>query len=154
MDVLVEFCRTGELGPLRKGMTAAQVEQLLGPPEKIKLTQGEEHLRSYRYGNLSMTITCLDSEPPDKEHLRLRSVGVSFRRLPLELPGPIAVELTERWVSAQLDDVLAILRSAGVEATLEHDSVTPLDGHYQRFSAGRKSVGITAFDGTITQISG
>lgn len=151
MDVLVEFCRTGELAPLRKGMTAAEIERLLGKPERVKEIQGEQHLLRYRYGSLSMMVTCLDSETPDKEHLRLRSAGVSFRQLPLNLPEPIAAGLVHQWTSSRLDDILAILSADGVESGLVYESSEHGTLH-QAFRAG--AITITAFDGQVRKIGG
>lgn len=152
MDVLVEFCRTGELVPLRRDMTLAEVERLLGQPNKIKWLHGEQHMQRHRYGSLSLTISCRDAEPPDE--MRLRSMRLSFDRLPLELPEPIANGLAHPWTSSRLEDVLASLHAAGVETTLEYETLDSGGGLYREFSVGRKPVTITAFDGGVTAIFG
>jgi hypothetical protein len=153
VDALVEFCRTGALGPLRKGLSAAEVERLLGTPDSVRWVQGDDHWQRYRYGSLSIMTTCGSGEQPDKEHLRVRTIGVSFNPMPLALPAPVAGGLTHDWSSARADDVLGVLRGAGVEVTLE--SETSNEGRvHQHLRAGDHRVSISVFEGAVTRVEG
>lgn len=151
MDALVEFCRTGVLGPLRKGVNAHDVERELGPPDSVKRVHGDENWQTYRYGSLSITLMSLPDKEADKQNLRIRSIAVSFKRLPLELPTPIAVGVVHDWTSSRADDVLRTLRDSGIDVVLKHEA----SDHgllHQEFRAGNHPVVITVFDGVVSVV--
>jgi hypothetical protein len=151
VDALVEFCRTGVLGHLRKGVNATEVERVLGAPEDVKHLHGDENWQRYRYGSLSMVLMCLPGEQPDKVHLRVHSIAVSFKRLPLDLPEPIVQGLAYEWNSSRAEDLLRALRQAGIDVAPKHEASTHGLLH-QEYRAGSHPVVITAFDGQVSVV--
>lgn len=146
MDALLEFCRTGVLGPLRKDMPVDEVERLLGAPRESKWIHGDDNWQRYRYGSLSLLLT--------RRHgtviHHIKSLRVSFRRIPLDLP--VAIELTEGW-SSHLDDVLALLRQSDVDAAPEDRSTE--DGRlHQGYRLGQHNVTLSALDDIVSDIGG
>ncbi|MEH1126914.1 hypothetical protein [Micromonospora sp. CPCC 206061] len=153
MDALIEFSQTGDLGPLRKGMTAVEVVQLLGPPDSSRWIQGDDNVQRYRYGSLSLRLRRRLGDPAGDENLLLHSLRLSFDRLPFELPEPVASRLEHRWLSTRLDDVLAVFHQANAVAVLDYESVK--DGEiYQRYRVGERRVSLNVFDGEVVDIEG
>lgn len=150
MDVLVEFCRTGELGPLRLGITAAEVEQHLGSPDKVKRVHGESSWQRYDYGNLSLMLMSRLGEGPGKRDLRLSRITVDMHRPPPTLPPPILRRLTHDWTMETIGELLEVLRSNGIEPSLRHDSSQHGVRHQRFTSAGGASV--IAFDGRLEKL--
>lgn len=153
MDALIEFSQTGNLGPLRKDMTAVEVVRLLGPPDSSKWIQGDDNIQRYRYGSLSLRFRRrLGGDHPGDENLLLRSLRLSFRPLPFELPEPVASRLEHRWVS-RIEDVLAIFQQANVDAVKDQDS-SEHGRHFQRYRVGERRVLLNVFDGVVAEIEG
>lgn len=146
MDALLEFCRTGVLGPLRKDTPVDEIERVLGPPRESKWIHGDDNWQRYRYGSLSLLLT--------RRHgtviHHIKSLRVSFHRIPLDLP--VAIELTESW-SSHLDDVLALLRQSDVDVVLE-DSSTEDGRLHQDYRVGQHNVTLSALDGIVSAIGG
>jgi hypothetical protein len=153
VDALIEFSQTGDLGPLRKDMTAVEVVQLLGPPDSSRWIQGDDNFQRYRYGSLSLTFRRRTGDPAGDENLLLRSLSLSFKRLPFELPEQVASKLECDWTSARLEDVLAVFQQANVAAVKDHDS-SEHGRNFQRYRVGERRVLLNAFDGVAADIAG
>lgn len=153
MDALIEFSQTGTFGPLQKGMTAVDVVRLLGPPDSSRWVQGDDNVQRYRYGSLSLTFRRGTGDPSGDENLLLRSLTLSFKRLPFELPEAVASRLEHSWTSARLDDVLAIFQQANVATVKDHDS-SEHGRNFQRYRVGERRVLLNAFDGVAADIAG
>jgi hypothetical protein len=153
MDTLVEFCRSGRLGPLSIGATAIDVERGLGRADDVKWVHGEPNWQRHRYGSLSVMLRSRPAAEVDPGELRLMSITVRPGR-PLTLPAPIARGLTHDWESVRLDALLGWLRHKGIDV-VEDDGST-VDGHlYQTFrvrSDGNVTVDIESTDGAVTAI--
>ena len=152
VDAIVEFSRSGALGPLRIGMTADEVEIALGRPDSSKWVHGEDHWQRYRYGNVSLMLMCGHGEQPSGETLRLTSVRLRFLPLPLRLPAPIAEKVELPWDSARAEDVLAVLRDSGVDLRLEEETIREGEVRQQVRATGQGAPVLTIMDGEIWSI--
>lgn len=147
MDVLIDFCRTGALGPLRRGMTAEEVERLLGRPDKDRWIHGDSNWQSYRYGSLSLVLRAAAAgEVPTKQELRLKSIQVNLYNRPLTLPPPIVLDA----VPTDLAELLAALEKAGVDARVAIDT-TEYGFRHQRIRT--PSASVTAVNGRVDRVS-
>jgi hypothetical protein len=154
VDALIEFSQTGDLGPLRKGMTAVEVVQLLGLPDSSRWIQGDDNVQSYRYGSLSLRFRRRHGgDHPGDENLLLRSLSLSFKRLPFELPEQVASRLEHSWTSATLEHVLGEFRKANAAVALDYES-SERGSLQQRFRIGEKRISLNAFDGEVFDIGG
>ena len=154
MDAIVEFCRSKTLGPLRRGLSANEVERLLGRPDSTSNTFEDSNRQRYRYGSVSLTLTAPPSREPNGETLEVTEIKLGFHRLPLRLPDPVAAMTTHPWDSTRIDDILAVLRDSGLDVQLEEESTVD-DMLYQayRVTDGQGS-SIVAFDGSVSAIYG
>lgn len=150
MDAIVELCRTGQLGPLRLGMTAADVEQHLGPPDDVKWVHGDSNWQRYRYGNVRLMLTASSPDAPAKHELRLRRIRLDLCQSPVSLPASVASELSPGSPPYRVAELLRLLRESGVDVRLQRES-TEHGVLSQDFVAGRSATVIST-DGEVTDI--
>ncbi|MFF9776310.1 hypothetical protein ACF1HJ_21955 [Streptomyces sp. NPDC013978] len=107
MDVLVDFARTGRIGPLHCGMPLAEAEDLLGPgrPHPAIVMKGPD-IDGYPYSwdGLRLDVTrrrvsglCIDLQP-----------GSTTKLPPLVLPASTTYEAT-----VQREELITALNDAG-----------------------------------------
>src|SRR3712207_5100710 len=89
MDALVEFCRSGQLGPLHIGATAIDVQRHLGPADDVAWVHGESNWQRHRYGNLSLILMSRPGQELDPSKLRLETIELLMRS-PLAVPEPVS----------------------------------------------------------------
>jgi hypothetical protein len=118
MDALVELCRTGRFGPLALGMSAAEVESQLGPPDSVDFIHGEPSRQRHQYRSLRLTLIARPGEELDKDRLRLASVQVRLTR-PLLLPEQLQQGLSYDWIEPIRDDVAQRLTANDVHFEVE-----------------------------------
>ncbi|MFE1921103.1 hypothetical protein ACFW91_00860 [Streptomyces asoensis] len=109
MDVLVDFARTGRIGPLRCGMPLAEAEDLLGPGRPhpaIRLLGPDIDGYPYSWGGLDLVVT-----RRTVDGIRINLWPGSTVRLPcLVLPDSESSEAT-----VVREGLLAALDAAGCE---------------------------------------
>lgn len=127
MDVLIEFCRTGRLGPVALGLDAPTVEGLVGPPERTRAVQGEENRQRFSYADLSILFTGSFEETRDKASLSVDTITVTLRDRPVQLPRAISAGIERDWSAPPFADIVSALAAAGVTVS--------------RYSETRKSTG-------------
>jgi hypothetical protein len=125
MDVLVEFCHTGRLGPIATGLNAVDVERLIDVPVSTRDMHGESNRQHFNYRDLLLVLTGNYSETRDRSRLTVESIRVDFYDRPVRLPKPIADALTHDWSSPGLQDVLDTLQASGLNATSRSQTQTP-----------------------------
>jgi hypothetical protein len=154
MDAIVEFCRSKALGPIHRGLSANEVQRLLGPPNSTKSTFEDSNREKYRYGSVFLTLTAPSSQEPNGETLKVTAIDLSVHPRPLRLPDPIAAMTTYPWDSTRADDILAVLRESGLDVQLEEEST--IDGMlYQVYRAdGGHGSRIVSIDGNVSAIHG
>ncbi len=124
-ELLVEFCRTGTLGPLVLGMSPDDVVERIGEPRRIKSGQGDDCFQFYRYSPLELTMRSFIRKPKIRRGAArdnvLASIRIDFRGgEPLLLPeaiadGPIAA------APLRLVDAHRLLEDRGVEMVPDPD---------------------------------
>jgi hypothetical protein len=121
-DLVVEFCRSGELGPLRADITAAEATALLGPPDSTNETQGEPSWQWFRWQGLAVLFRCGFDEAVTPQSLRLNRIRLQFRREDFVLPALLAERVVLDWPAMDLAQVLDVLRQEGVEVQANGES--------------------------------
>jgi len=154
VDAIVEFCRTKTLGPLHRGLSANEVERLLGRPDSTSSTFEDSNRQRYRYGSVSLTLTAPSSQEPNGETLKVTAIKLGLHHLPIRLPDPIAAMTTYPWDSTRADDILAVLRDAGLDVQLEEESTVNNRLHQAYRVTGRHGSRIVALDGRVSAIHG
>ena len=112
---LAEFLTLGSVGPIRLGLTPANVESACGPPDD---TSTSEFPRIWTYGALQVTF--LDRLA--RQHEELALIGIYFRVPNKPLFGANqAIEPTGWWPAPETtcDDFVAYLRSHDIEWSVD-----------------------------------
>ncbi len=152
MDALVELCRTGGLGPLALGMSAAEVESQLGPPDSVDFIHGEPSRQRHEYRSLRLTLIGRPGTELDKDKLRLTSVQVRLAR-PLLLPEQLQLGLSYDWTEPTRDEVTQRLTADGVRFEVEREFTdVPENQNLIVRHSGGGNVMIRVFQGTVRSI--
>ncbi|WP_405641006.1 hypothetical protein [Streptomyces sp. NBC_00019] len=109
MDVLVDFARTGRIGPLRCGMALSEAENLLGPGQPhpaIRLLGPDTDGYPYFWNGLQLEVT------------RHAVSGISIRLSPgsaADLPSLVLPESQSFEAGVVREELLTALDTAGCE---------------------------------------
>jgi hypothetical protein len=127
-ELLVEFCRSGKLGPLVLGISPLDVVQRIGEPRRIKNGQGDDCFQRYRYPPVELSMRCFSRESRTRRgagrDLVLASISIGFSgNKPLILPETITRRPIASAASLQLADAHRLLTECGVEMTRDHEQV-------------------------------
>jgi hypothetical protein len=127
-DVLVEFCRSGTLGPLVLGSSPGEVVGQFGEPDKIKNGQGDDCFQTYRYPGLQLGMRCFNLQADVRrgavKDLVLTSIQIEFRGdQDVVLPEAIAGTPIASAGVLQLDDAHRVLTEHGVDMVRDHEQV-------------------------------
>ncbi|PUB24449.1 hypothetical protein C8K30_109201 [Promicromonospora sp. AC04] len=152
-ELLIEFCRTGTLGPLVLGMSPDDVVERIGEPRRIKSGQGDDCFQFYRYSPLELTMRCFIREPKIRRgaarDTALASITIELRGdEPLVLPEVIA----DRPIAApplRLVDAHRILADRGVEMVRDPD----IDQMLKRPLDEARVLVVSDADGFVDEIS-
>jgi len=122
-DLLVDFCRNGELGPLAFGLHPNEVVERIGPPERIKIGHGDDCFQTYRYPSLVLGMRCFRRDPIVRGGAEVDRVLASIQILcsgeaPLTLPEAITRSPVRSPASLRLSDAQCLLAERGVEMAL------------------------------------
>src|SRR5262245_56246548 len=85
MATLDQFLRTGELGPVRPGISLAEVVARLGPPQDESVAANP---RTLKYGALQLTFR----KRPDAADGSLVQIGLYYRQPAEPVPEPAQPE--------------------------------------------------------------
>lgn len=152
MDALVELCRTGRFGPLTLGMSAAEVESQLGPPDSVDFIHGEPSRQRHRYRSVRLTLVGRPGDELDKDQLRLTSVQVRLTK-PLQLPELLQHGLTYDWTEPARDEVIRRLSADDVAYEVEREFTdNPKNQNLIVRHAGGGNVLIRVFEEVVRSI--
>ncbi|GLW64004.1 hypothetical protein Arub01_22480 [Actinomadura rubrobrunea] len=124
LRLVVDFARTGRLGPLYCGMSLEQVEDLLGPPDDVQ-GRRRPHRRRPRYylwGTDLQLLICDDTV------VRISVPCWGSDRHPVGLPAPIGGWRRPPTSRLPMDDVIAALDAAGCSWREAPEMVVDRDG--------------------------
>lgn len=127
-ELLVEFCRSGKLGPLVLGMSPPDVVRRIGEPGRIKSGHGDDCFQRYHYAPLELGMRCFNREIRTRRgagrDLVLASISIKFGGdEPLILPEAITRRPVASAASLRLADVHRLLAECGVEMSRGHEQV-------------------------------
>jgi hypothetical protein len=108
MATLKHFLQTGELGPLRPGMSEADVVEVLGPPSDESVAR---HPKILKYGGLQLTFV----RDPGAQSMRLEHVGLYYRQPVEPIPGPARPADFNGTPETTLSEVRDFLARMGVQ---------------------------------------
>jgi hypothetical protein len=153
MDALVELCRTGRLGPLAPGMSMADVERLLGPPDDVDFIHGEPNRQRHRYGSIRLTLIGAFDAEAKPERLHLDAIQVRLTE-PVRLPDKLHVTVGDDWVSPGRDEAVRRLREAGITVDVEAEFTDVAENQDLRVCRGTGgNVLIRVFDSKVRSIN-
>ncbi|MGW1680902.1 hypothetical protein [Saccharopolyspora sp. NPDC002376] len=127
-DLLVEFCRSGKLGPLVLGMNPNDVVERIGQPERIRNGQGDDCFQRYRYSSVELTMRCFSRKSGIRRGAGLDlalagiRIDVSGDAL-LILPEMITQKPVRPAASLRLADARSCLAERGVDMSLDREQM-------------------------------
>ncbi|MGH3655859.1 MAG: hypothetical protein ACRDUA_04295 [Micromonosporaceae bacterium] len=151
-ELLVEFCRSGALGPLVLGISPPDVVRRIGKPSRIKNGHGDDCYQSYRYSPVELTMRCFSRRSTIRrgagQDLVLAAIQIGFRGgKPLILPEAIARRPVASAGSLKLADARLLLAEHGVDMTRDHEQVL-------KRQLNEASVRVVSYDdGYVSQMS-
>ncbi len=108
MAALEQFLRTGELGPIRPGMTEAEVIALLGPPQDESVSR---HPQILKYGGLQLTFL----RRPGAADRWLAHIGLYYSPLAEPIPEPVRPADFQGTAATTMAEVREFLARVGLE---------------------------------------
>jgi hypothetical protein len=114
MATLEQFLRDGILGPIRPGMSEAEVLARLGPPPDVSITK---HPQILKYGGLQLTFF----RQEDKQDRVLAHVGLYFGQDGEPLPEPTRPTDFQATSDTMMHDIREFLSRKGLEVSATTD---------------------------------
>ena len=149
MDVLVEFCRSGALGPLTVGVTnPIQAKSHLGPPDSSRDAHDDPDYQVGAWAGLDIVFAGRMGDTRDLSLLRIRSITAW---LPPELPQALAADLIQDWSATGTEEFLRRLGASGVEAQ-PTEEYTLAGKVYRTYALGGGATILRTIDGKVSTL--